>query len=158
MATKVALAATIQQGNNNSPTTLWRGRMRKVNFVFLAAIIAAPVHAQSTEDVVRGIGNLIGKVKPKKMPVPIQSPQPEPIQSPTTDGAPSNPSPDENVQDRFLTRKDAHGHDYDASSGYMICLDKPVMVQTSKYGSPQPTKIPPGHSSCISKDREFVTV
>lgn len=55
--------------------------MRKANFAFLVAVIAAPVHAQSTEDVVRGIGNLIDKVKPKKKTVPILSPQAASTQS-----------------------------------------------------------------------------
>ena len=72
--------------------------------------------------------------------------------------APENPTGTWNDSDKFVTLKDAHGHEYDARTGDVICLDKPFMFRNSLYGSPSPRKIPLGHSRCISRDREFTTL
>jgi len=60
--------------------------------------------------------------------------------------------------DKFQTRKDAHGHDYDVRTGNVICLDKSFPFRDSLYGAPTMRKIPLGHVQCISRDRGFTTI
>lgn len=71
--------------------------------------------------------------------------------------APEDPKGTWKDSDKFETRKDAHGHDYDVRTGNVICLEKPYLFKDSLYGSPSLRNIPLGHTQCISPDREFTT-
>ena len=122
------------------------------------AIVAAPVHA--------GIGAMLkGQIQKvlqqsasesEKATATVQPPLPDPDAEAT---APAEPREDRSVTDRFVTRKDIHGHDYDAMTGSLICLAKPRKYKTGKYAMGyNETRVPEGHNpnvGCITADREY---
>ena len=76
---------------------------------------------------------------------------------------PSAPARPEDIgtgkeSDRYVTLRDAHGHEFDARTGLVICPEKPFLYQDSLYGRPVERGIPLGHSQCITQDREFVKI
>lgn len=121
--------------------------MRKIMLFLSALAVATPIHAAT-------------RARPKAhiaVPAaPIPTPDTKPaIVDPT---APEMPKGTWQDSDKFETRQDAHGHDYDVRTGEVICLDKPFPYKDSLYGSPTMRNIPLGHVRCISRDRNFTTI
>ncbi|CAH0497226.1 hypothetical protein [Novosphingobium sp. CECT 9465] len=128
---------------------------------FIIATVAAVVATQAQA----GVGSFIKKqIKQAIEALPKQEPQPASVSSSsptspqsTPSAAPVVPSPAPSVANRLVTRQDAHGHDYDAKTGLLICLAKPRKYKAGAYAmSYDQTIIPEGHNpneSCITEDR-----
>lgn len=121
--------------------------MNKVIFCLSVLAIAAPIQAGTKAR------PKVNTARPEEVIVTMDA-KPDIIDP----SAPERPEGTRNESDKFVTRKDAHGHDYDVRTGNVICLDKPFLFKNSLYGSASPRKIPLGHSMCISSDRQFTTI
>ncbi|MCW1383930.1 hypothetical protein OLX02_13990 [Novosphingobium sp. KCTC 2891] len=129
-----------------------------MKIVLASMLVLAPTQAQA------GLGSLIKKQIQKSIEVrpgseTPTSPSSLPSPSSTATPSPAEPEKDASIADRFVTRQDAHGHDYDAKTGLLICLANPRKYKAGTYAmSFSETHIPEGHNPnlpCISADREY---
>lgn len=138
--------------------------LKKISVTIALAIMATPAHAGLGDMLKKQLQQALKQPTPDAAPtsaaVPATKTAAAPPESPTA--APIEPRADPSVTDRFVTRKDAHGHDYDAKTGLLICLAKPRNYKAGAYAlSYSQTTIPEGHNPnlmCITADREYTRI
>ena len=129
--------------------------MKKMNFLIAASLLAMPGSAYAQFDSLLHKAKSVSKDQRVSTEVGYSSPL-----TVEPDVASAEPKADPAVKDKFITRKDAHGHDYDAKTGHLICLDTPRKYKSrANERTWQTTKIPEGHPPnrmCISADRNWI--